>query len=205
MPSKEHWNDVYSRKASNTVSWFQPRASVSLELIHKAGVGTSAKIIDVGGGTSTLIDDLICEGHSELTVLDLSVQALAVARSRLGDKADAVTWLEADITKVQLADSTYDLWHDRAVFHFLISPEDRNAYVRTVERSVKPGGAVIIATFAEDGPEKCSGLPVMRYSTERLHDEFGVSFALVEHATEEHQTPSGAMQSFVYCLLRKKS
>ncbi|MHA6204877.1 class I SAM-dependent methyltransferase [Dyella soli] len=187
------------------MSWFQPRASVSLELIHKAGVGTSAKIIDVGGGTSTLIDDLICEGHSELTVLDLSVQALAVARSRLGDKADAVTWLEADITKVQLADSTYDLWHDRAVFHFLISPEDRNAYVRTVERSVKPGGAVIIATFAEDGPEKCSGLPVMRYSTERLHDEFGVSFALVEHATEEHQTPSGAMQSFVYCLLRKKS
>lgn len=205
MPSKEHWEHVYGTKSPSAVSWFQTHAGLSLELIRTAGVGASAKVIDVGGGASTLADDLIGEGYQGLTVLDLSGKALAATRSRLGIKANAVTWLEADVTKVQLADSAYDLWHDRAVFHFLVSPDDRNAYIQTAWRSVKPGGTVIIATFAEDGPEKCSGLPVMRYSVEGLHAEFGARFALSGHATEEHHTPSGAVQRFVYCVFKRKS
>jgi len=203
MHSKDHWNKVYSTKATDAVSWFQPHADYSLELIKATGVGRDASIIDVGGGASTLVDDLLANGFTNLTVLDLSATALAAARKRLGSRAGDVQWIEADITKAELPASQYDVWHDRAVFHFLTGPEDRAAYVSAVFRSVKPGGHVIVATFAEDGPAQCSGLPVMRYHADELHAEFGEAFQLLDHRKEEHHTPSGTVQQFVYCYCRR--
>lgn len=203
MNPKEHWDKVYSSKASNAVSWFQPHAALSLELIKATGTGQDASIIDVGGGASTLVDDLIANGYSDLTVLDLSGAALDAARQRLGAQGSKVNWIVADITQAELPSKRYDIWHDRAVFHFLTTQKQRDAYVRTVFNSVKPGGHVIIATFAEDGPEQCSGLPVMRYRADDLHDEFGDAFTLLKHQKEAHQTPFGTMQQFVYCYCRR--
>lgn len=194
MQSRDHWEKVYTTKSTDAVSWFQPHADVSLDLIKTTGAGLDAAIIDVGGGASTLVDDLLANGYTDLTVLDLSAAALAAARSRLGTRAAAVKWMEADITRAQLPANRYDIWHDRAVFHFLTAAKDRAAYVQAVFRAVKPGGHVIVATFAEDGPDKCSGLPVMRYRADQLHHEFGESFALLRHRKETHHTPSGAVQ-----------
>lgn len=205
MQSKDHWEKVYTTKATDAVSWFQEHAESSLDFIHATGIGKEAAIIDVGGGASRLVDDLLAEGYGDLTVLDLSGAALAAARERLGARSAAVDWIEADITQVELPAQRFDVWHDRAVFHFLTTPEDRDTYVRKVFRSVKPGGHVIIATFAEDGPTQCSGLPVMRYRPEELHGEFGEAFTLLRHEKEEHQTPGGAMQRFVYCYCRRVS
>jgi SAM-dependent methyltransferase len=157
----------------------------------------------VGGGASTLVDDLLAEGYTDLTVLDLSSAALAVAKQRLMKHGDCVHWLEGDITRVELPIHRFDIWHDRAVFHFLTDPADRHAYVERVMHSVRPCGHLIVATFAEDGPEKCSGLPVMRYQPETLHAEFGDAFQLVGHEKEAHHTPSGTVQQFVYCHFRK--
>jgi ubiquinone/menaquinone biosynthesis C-methylase UbiE len=204
MQIKKHWEKVYTSKAANAVSWFQPHAGLSLDLIKGTGVGHDAAIIDVGGGTSTLADDLLANGYTNLTVLDLSAAALAAARSRLGAGAANVRWIEADITKADLPAHQFAVWHDRAVFHFLTSPEDRAAYVQAVFRAVKPGGHVIVATFAEDGPDRCSGLPVMRYSADGLHAEFGESFKLLRHEKEAHHTPAGKVQQFVYCYCRTK-
>lgn len=203
MQSKEHWEKVYSTRATDAVSWFQPHADLSLGLIMAAGVGRDASIIDVGGGASTLVDDLLENGFTKVSVLDLSAAALETARKRLGSRASRVRWIEADITRADLPAGEYDVWHDRAVFHFLTSPEDRAAYVKAVFRSVKPGGHVIVATFAEDGPLQCSGLPVMRYRADELHAEFGDSFRLLDHRKEAHHTPSGTVQQFVYCFCRR--
>ncbi len=203
MQAKDHWENVYSTKATSAVSWFQPHADLSIRLIRSTEVSLRASIIDVGGGASTLVDDLLADGFDQLTVLDLSGAALNAARLRLGAPAESVRWLEADITKVILPADAYDVWHDRAVFHFLTKPEDRAAYMRNVGRAVKPGGHVIVATFAENGPSRCSGLPVMRYSVEALHAEFGEGFVLVKHETESHRTPMGTDQMFVYCCCRK--
>jgi SAM-dependent methyltransferase len=203
VQQQDHWNRVYTAKAPNTVSWFQEHAAQSLRLIRATGVSRSAAIIDVGGGASTLVDDLIDDGYSAVTVLDLSPVALAIARRHLGPHASNVTWLEGDITTIPLTEGAYDVWHDRAVFHFLTTPAERHAYVAQVLRAVKPGGHVIIATFAEDGPSQCSGLPVMRYSADTLHAEFGTPFTLARHEKEEHRTPSGTMQRFVYCHFRR--
>ncbi|OGS91438.1 MAG: methyltransferase [Gallionellales bacterium GWA2_60_18] len=205
MHPKSHWENVYATKATDAVSWFQPHAELSLDLIKATGAGRDAGIIDVGGGASTLVDDLLAEGYSDLTVLDLSAAALEAARTRLGARENRVRWIEGDITEVELPDNRYDIWHDRAVFHFLTAPEQREAYVRTVFRAVKPGGHVIVATFAEDGPLQCSGLPVMRYRADELHDEFGEAFTLLEHRKEAHHTPSGMVQQFVYCYCRRVS
>ncbi|MDR3101132.1 MAG: class I SAM-dependent methyltransferase [Paraburkholderia sp.] len=205
MQSKDHWNRVYTTKASTNVSWFQEHANQSVELIRQSGVARDAAIIDVGGGASTLVDDLLGDGYRHLTVLDLSDAALAVARARLGERAGEVSWLAGDITQVALPVHAYDVWHDRAVFHFLTSEADRAAYVRAVLRAVKPGGLVIVATFAEDGPDHCSGLPVMRYSADALHDEFGAPFTLLRQEREEHHTPAGVTQKFIYCLCRKEA
>ena len=203
MQSKQHWEKVYTSKAPDAVSWFQPHAQLSLELIKSTGIGRDAGIIDVGGGASMLVDDLLAEGYTDLTVLDLSHAALEAARRRLGAQESKVRWIEADVTTVDLPDKRYDIWHDRAVFHFLTEEEDREAYVHTVFRSVKPGGHVIIATFAEDGPAQCSGLPVMRYRPDELHDEFGEAFTLLQHRKEAHHTPAGAVQQFIYCYCRR--
>lgn len=203
MPGKEHWEQVYTTKPADSVSWFQTHAERSLELIHDTGLGKDAAIIDVGGGASVLVDDLLNEGYRDLSVLDLSGAALKAARKRLGDKAGQVRWIEADITEVELPKARYDIWHDRAVFHFLTTQKQRDAYVRQVFFAVKPGGHVIISTFAEDGPEQCSGLPVMRYRPEELHDEFGEAFKLLKHSKEAHHTPAGKVQQFVYCYCRR--
>ena len=203
MQSKAHWEKVYSTKATTEVSWFQEHATLSLKLITDAGVASSAAIIDVGGGASTLVDDLLAGGYRDVTVLDLSGEALAAAKERLGPQAAKVKWLEANVLDVALPRHGYDVWHDRAVFHFLTSAEERQAYVKAALRAVKPGGLVIVATFAEDGPTKCSGLPVMRYSAGELHAQFGESFELLGHEREAHHTPGGIEQKFVYCLCRK--
>lgn len=196
---KEHWEKVYQTKQPDAVSWFQEHATRSLEIIHSIGTSSDSNIIDVGGGASTLVDDLLHDGFKHVSVLDLSAGALEVARKRLGACGDSVSWIAGDIREVNLPERTYDIWHDRAVFHFLTDPADRAAYVQQVMKSVKPGGHVIVATFAPDGPEQCSGLPVARYAPDQLHGEFGPSFELLEHASEEHKTPWGSVQHFVYC------
>ncbi|WP_020162958.1 class I SAM-dependent methyltransferase [Methyloversatilis discipulorum] len=203
--AKTHWEAVYAQRTPDSVSWFQPHAEHSLELIARAGLTRDAAIIDVGGGASTLADDLLTRGYHDLTVLDLSAAALAAAQVRLGDDARRVSWVEADITAVDLPRQRYDLWHDRAVFHFLTDAAQRHAYVERVLQSVKPGGHVIVATFAEDGPDRCSGLPVMRYGADTLHAEFGAPFELLEHSRETHHTPGGAVQQFVYCYCRRSA
>ncbi len=202
MPSKEHWEQVYTRKPAAQVSWYQEHAEQSLQLIRGTGAPRSAAIIDVGGGASTLVDDLLADGYTAISVLDLSAAALAAARQRLGARAQAVTWLEANLLEAPLPVHTFDVWHDRAVFHFLTDADQRRAYVAAVQRAVKPGGHVIVATFAEDGPTQCSGLPVMRYSPSELHAQFGAAFSLLKQEREEHHTPSGAVQKFIYCYCR---
>lgn len=203
MKSGEHWEKVYNTKSATEVSWFQERADLSLKLIRDSGIPRTAPIMDVGGGASVLVDDLLAHGYEDVTVLDLSGAAMAIARSRLGRAARRVKWIEADVLDVELPAAAYDIWHDRAVFHFLTNARDRAAYVKQVLHAVKPGGLVIIATFAEDGPTECSGLPVMRYSAGQLHSEFGDPFIFVGHEKETHRTPGGKDQNFVYCFCRK--
>ena len=203
MQTKEHWENVYSTKAADEVSWFQEHARLSLQIIRDSALAPDGRIIDVGGGASTLVDDLLSAGFSKITVLDLSAAALAKAKARLGSRAASVQWLEANILDVTLPASTYDVWHDRAVFHFLTSESERHRYVEQVLHAVKPGGLVIVATFAEDGPEKCSGLPVMRYSADGVHAEFGNTFELLGSQRESHLTPTGKEQKFVYCFCKR--
>jgi ubiquinone/menaquinone biosynthesis C-methylase UbiE len=199
---KAHWETVYRTKRADELSWFQREPAISLDLIRRAAPETSSRIIDVGGGASRLVDELFRAGYSDVTVLDLSSTALAQARARLGGAAARVHWFEADVLNARLPDARFDLWHDRAVFHFLTSPSDRDAYLAQVRRAVRSGGHVLVATFAEDGPTKCSGLPVARYSADALRDELGRAFQLVDSTREQHVTPSGTRQSFVYCLCR---
>jgi SAM-dependent methyltransferase len=203
MNPENHWEQVYRIKAPDAVSWFRPHLERSLELIAKAATSLSSAVIDIGGGESTLVDDLISAGYKDISVLDISQVAVDVTKTRLGTAADAVTWWVDDITKAALPTARYDVWHDRAVFHFLTDEAQRKAYVDLVMRAVKPGGHVIVATFGPEGPTKCSGLDVVRYDTEGLHNEFGNAFNLVESATELHETPFGATQQFLYCYCIK--
>jgi ubiquinone/menaquinone biosynthesis C-methylase UbiE len=205
MNLKNHWENVYSTRSPDSVSWFQRHANKSLAIIKRLGVKKTASFVDIGGGASTLVDDLIDLGYSNLSVIDISGTALGAAKKRLGPLSSQVKWIEADVTELMLPKHSIDVWHDRAVFHFLTSASDRNSYVDAVIEAVKPGGYLIVATFAEDGPEKCSGLPVRRYSASQLHSEFGDSFELLGHERERHETPSGTAQSFVYCYFRKAS
>jgi SAM-dependent methyltransferase len=202
MDRKRYWDGIYSRKPAREVSWFQKHANRSLNLIHSTGLGKNASIIDVGGGASTLVDDLVTEGYTDVTVLDLSGIALDVAKERLGKRERTVHWVCGDITSTSFRMHELDIWHDRAVFHFLTDPVDRRAYVEQVMWAVRPGGHVIVATFGENGPTSCSGLPVVRYNSETLHDEFGGAFVLQEHEEEIHHTPAGNSQQFVYCYCR---
>lgn len=204
MQSKDHWEKVYSTKAPDGVSWYQPHADMSMRLIHDSGLGKDAAIVDVGGGASTLVDDLLDDGYSNITVLDLSGAALETSRQRLGTRANSVRWMEADITRAEFEPHSLDLWHDRAVFHFLTSEVDRAAYVRQVLRALKPGGHVIMATFGANGPTQCSGLPVMRYAPNALHAEFGGAFTMLSHEEQVHHTPFGTDQQFIYCMCRKR-
>lgn len=203
MQTKPHWETVYTTKSADEVSWYQEHSQVSLNIIKRTGVTPQGNIIDVGGGASTLVDDLFTDGFQNLTVLDVSGAALRIAQERLGNRAVNVTWIEADITRVTLLPHHFDVWHDRAVFHFLTSQTDRARYVETVSSAVKPGGHVIVATFGLNGPLRCSGLDVIRYSPDGLHEEFGTLFELVEHTEEVHHTPFGTEQQFIYCYCRK--
>ena len=199
---KTHWENVYATKAPETVSWYRPHLETSLALIERAVNSQSAPIIDVGGGESTLIDDLLLRGYSNLTVLDVSQAAINLTQQRLGAASRQVQWLVANITNVELQPNAYEAWHDRAVFHFLTTREQRVAYVRQVARAVKSGGHIIVSTFGPEGPTKCSGLEVMRYDAESLHGEFGARFRLVESSKELHRTPFGTTQQFLWCYCR---
>jgi 2-polyprenyl-3-methyl-5-hydroxy-6-metoxy-1,4-benzoquinol methylase len=200
MDMQEHWEHVYGAKAPDQVSWFRPHLETSRGLIERASRGNRAvSIIDVGGGASTLVDDLIASGYRDLTVLDISPTALHLAQQRLGDAARPVRWLPADVLQSILPARAYDIWHDRAVFHFLTTPDERAGYVRNVAAAVRPGGHVIVSTFGPEGPMKCSGLDVMRYDADALHGEFGARFRLVESLKELHRTPFGTTQQFLYC------
>lgn len=202
MNRREHWENIYLTKARDEVSWFREHLDTSLRMITNTGVRSEASIIDVGGGNSTLVDDLLAHGFGDVSVLDISSKAIADSKKRLGGLSEKVDWIEADITAVDLP-LDYDVWHDRAVFHFLTDAEDRQKYIHLVERSLRTGGHIIVASFGLDGPRKCSGLDVMRYSPETMHGEFGEGFNLVESLSETHKTPSDTTQEFIYCYCRK--
>lgn len=199
---QDHWQGVYGTKAETELSWFQDRPETSIRLIEAAGFGRAARVIDVGGGASRLVDALLDLGFTRITVLDIAEAALAKARSRLGERAAAVQWLVADITG-WTAPARYDVWHDRAVFHFLTDADDRAAYAAAMAAAVPAGGQAIVATFASDGPERCSGLPVCRYDADGLAVQFAPQFRLVDALTEDHLTPAGKMQKFQYCRMER--
>ena len=202
MNVETHWEKIYREKAPDAVSWYRPHLETSLALIERAAPERGVSIIDVGGGESTLVDDLLAHGYQNITVLDVSQTAIAVTKKRLGSAAEEVQWVTADIVNGELAPNAYDVWHDRAVFHFLTAMDQRLAYVRQVARAVKPGGHVLVSTFGPGGPTKCSGLEVVRYDAESLHAEFGVRFRLLDSIKELHNTPFGTTQQFLYCLCR---
>lgn len=202
MDRKAHWENIYATKQAGEVSWYQTHAQVSLELIESLAPARTSAIIDVGGGASVLVDDLLTAGYANLTVLDISRAALDQARSRLGPRSTAIRWLEADVLAAALPRAAFDVWHDRAVFHFLTDAADRRRYVDQVKRALKPGGAIVIGTFAEDGPKKCSGLDVARYTADELHAELGPEFVLVTTRRQEHVTPWSAPQAFTFCACR---
>lgn len=199
MGTQAHWEKIYKTKAPGEVSWFSPHLQTSLELIQRVAPSRSASIIDVGGGESTLVDDLLACGYRNVTVMDISKTAIEHTQRRLGRVSEVVSWLAGDITQINLPAGSYDVWHDRAVFHFLTRSAERIAYVRQVALSVKRGGHVIVGTFGPEGPTMCSGLNVMRYDAESLHSEFGSRFKLIESSKEIHVTPFGTTQQFVYC------
>ncbi|MFS8148788.1 class I SAM-dependent methyltransferase [Rhizobium sp. BR 249] len=200
---REHWDEVYRTKAADSVSWYQPTPEPSLRALDDLHLPATAALIDVGGGASSLVDRLVERGWSDLTVLDIAAPALDVAKARLRGEAAQVAWMVADVT-VWRPERCYDVWHDRAVFHFLTEPEQRLAYRRALEAGTAPGGVVIVATFAPDGPERCSGLPVQRYDAAALAAEFGPAFALEREWREEHTTPGGGRQSFQWCVFRRR-
>jgi len=202
MDTKTHWEKIYATKPTDQVSWYRPHLETSMVLIERAVSDRSAHIIDVGGGESTLVDDLLARGFNNLTVLDVSQVAIEVTKKRLGELASQVHWLAGDITQIELGTKVYDVWHDRAVFHFLTDAQQRAAYVRQVARGVKAGGHVIVGTFGPEGPTKCSGLDVVCYDADSLNKEFGVNFRLVDSSKELHTTPFGTTQQFLYCYCR---
>lgn len=198
MDRRQHWDRIYESKSSDEPSWYQAHPLTSLRLIASTGVGKDARIIDAGGGDSLLVDRLLDQGFRDVTVIDVSTHALQRARERLGGRARRVDWICGDVLEFHPAE-TFDVWHDRAVFHFLTDAIDRAAYVRAVLKALKPGGHLIIATFGLEAPPKCSGLDVVRYSSESLADAFGDPFELVESARQLHVTPGGVEQAFIFC------
>ncbi|HTL05104.1 MAG TPA: methyltransferase domain-containing protein [Gemmatimonadales bacterium] len=202
MDKKAHWEAKYRGASPDRLSWYQAEPEPSLSLIRAAVTG-EARIIDVGGGASLLVDALLAAGYAHLTVLDLSASALALARARLGSHAANVRWIEADILDASLPGEGYELWHDRAVFHFLTGAAERRRYVQRLRGALSQEGHVVIGTFAPEGPPRCSGLDVVRYSAERLRAELGPGFHLVQDISYRHQTPDGRDQEFTYCHFRR--
>ena len=203
MDAHSHWDKVYAIKRPEMLSWYRPHLETSLALIERVASSLSAPIIDVGGGASTLADDLLLRGYEDVTVLDISKTAIDAARRRLGPDAGRVRWIVADILETRLERHAYEIWHDRAVFHFLTRPDQRVAYVEQLVRAVQPGGHLVISTFGPAGPTTCSGLDVKRYDEKMLQDEFGKQFELIEGSRELHHTPEGITQEFLHCCFRR--
>jgi len=204
MSRVTHWDGVYTTKQPQRLSWFQPHLDLSLELLERAGLNRSTRIIDIGAGASTLVDDLLARDVQNLIALDISAAALQVARDRLGERADRVRWIVSDVTQLDLPPSSIDIWHDRATLHFLVDERDAHKYVEVASRVVTPGGHAVIGGFASDGPAECSHLPVARRGPEQIAELFAKEFVLVEARRESHTTPGGSLQRFAYALLRKQ-
>ncbi len=204
MNKREHWEHVWGTHPPEGVSWYAPHLAESIRLLREVAAPRHS-VIDVGGGASTLVDDLLDAGFSHVTVLDISEGALAIARARLGARAAGVTWIHADVTSATLPADAYDVWHDRAVFHFLTEQADRDAYVATLERSLKVGGSAIIGTFALHGPARCSGLDVVRYDASGIQRALGPRFSLTAAAEQTHLTPAGRPQEFIICRLQRNA
>jgi SAM-dependent methyltransferase len=204
MESETHWRTVFESNDSTAVSWYQPHLDVSLGMISRTGVGKDCELLDVGGGDSTLVDDLVLRGFSSVTVLDIASSAIERAKLRLGEACGCVVWKQGDILLTPLPDRYIDVWHDRAVFHFFVEELKRREYVSKASNAIRPHGHLVIATFASDGPERCSGLPTMRYSQSGLAQEFKQDFILIESQTESHLTPQGREQRFIYCRFQRK-
>jgi len=200
----QHWEKVYQTKPVDTVSWYRPRLGVSLDLLLGAGLSPQSRLIDVGGGASTLVDDLLSMGLGQISVIDISAAALGVVRRRLAGRADDVEWIIGDILSTELPEAGFDFWHDRAVLHFLTDPQDAETYARQAARAVKPGGFAVIAGFSPQGPERCSGLPVARRSAQDIGRVLSPAFRLQAERSERHVTPAGATQEFAYALLRRE-
>jgi len=201
---KQHWERVYKKNKPDELGWYQDYPETSLKLITATGVGVDSDIIDVGGGTSKLIGTLLDQGYKRLTVLDISGSSIEKVKINLGEKSNRINWIEADVTKYSFMEQ-YDIWHDRAVFHFLTEAKDRKGYINALNKTLKLNGHLIIATFALKGPPKCSGLPVTRYSPETLQNELGDNFKLVKAIVEGHVTPSGVRQKFIFCRFIKQA
>ncbi len=200
---RAHWERVYEAKRPDAVSWYQPHLSRSIEAIRATGLPLSSAILDIGGGASTLAEDLLDAGYSGVSVLDISRRAIDEARARLGPKADGIRWIVSDLFDAELPAGRCDLWHDRALFHFLQREEDRARYCEKLVSALRPGGYAVLATFGPNGPMSCSGLPTIRYSPEAMALTIGPSFTLLSHQLEDHHTPSNAVQQFIYCTFRK--
>ena len=204
MNSKHHWESVYQSNTADQVSWFRPHLEASLDYIQAAAPYPHAAIIDVGGGEATLVDDLLALGYNNITILDISESAIAATQRRLVDVSSHVKWRVGDITQARLPEHCYAVWHDRAVFHFLVDPFSRAAYVRQLRHSLVPGGHVVMATFGPEGPTRCSGLNVVRYSALQLSEQLGPSFELLSDHLAVHETPTGIPQQFLYTHFRHK-
>lgn len=204
MGNATHWNRVYQSKSPDAVSWYRPHLETSLALVDRAALPPDAHIADIGGGASTFVDDLLARGFQRLSVLDLSKNALAHTQERLAERAASVRWIEGNATQIHFDEHSVDLWHDRAVFHFLTHDEDRARYLAALTHSVKAGGYVILATFGPNGPDKCSGLPIQKYSAEALLNQLGPAFEGVDVAEEMHATPWESLQEFTYVLAKRR-
>ncbi len=204
MSEQEHWERVFLSNPPEKVGWYRPNLETSLNWIKEILADREALIIDVGGGASTLVDDLLAEGYRSITVADLSKTALELTRKRLGEKADAVTWIAGDITALDLSSSAYDLWHDRAAFHFLTAEDEQQKYLNNLKKALKPSGYLIIATFSPEAPPRCSGLEVERYTPDRLKSFLGPDFMLKRDRKELHVTPGGVEQMYLYCCFQRK-
>ena len=200
---KDYWERVYQKHAPTELGWYQAYPETSIKLINNTGVSHDSRVIDVGGGTSKLSEHLLHQGYKELTVLDISSNSIKKAKSQLGEKSSRINWIEGDVTRYGFKEH-YDVWHDRAVFHFLTKTEDRKGYVNSLDQALKLNGHLIIATFSLEAPPKCSGLSVVRYSPETLQNELGDNFNLIETLVEDHATPSGVKQNFIYCRFIKR-
>lgn len=199
---KKHWENIYQTKELKDVSWFQPTPETSLDFFKQFNVPATAKVIDIGGGDSFLVDHLLDLGYQDITVLDISEAAIDRAKKRLGNKAKNVKWIVADVTNFKPTEK-YDFWHDRAAFHFLTDEQEISHYLQTAKENIKPSGILIIGTFSEQGPKKCSGIEIKQYSETTMTDRLKNIFEKIKCITLDHTTPFNTTQNFVFCSFRK--